>query len=351
MLMLNNSVVFLPESIKPPAVTDDVANFDLGYILSSDEDQPVDYSVTRKCLCAEKKTKPARVYKKPQSEDVMKDLSQKHFAAETDKKLRWVLHTYNEWSEQRNCNHDQVPITCDLDKFVCIEKHTLCHALCRFVCEICKINGEDYPLKTIYEIIIYVQMLLESHGVFWKFFEDPEFSDLKYTVDNIMKERAMSGLGSYIKQATVLSFEQEEFLWQNRYLGISNPEQLVKILLFLLGIHYALCVGAEHCALHSIGHNSQFCFIFKEGIHHILYTEDLGTKNNSGGLRHKKIQTKTVTIFPGPNRDRCPVRIFTLYHCKLPLKRKCTALYLHPKKSNWQDGVWYKVRALGINQL
>ena len=104
----------------------------------------------------------------------------------------------------------------------------------------------------------------------------------------------------------------------------------------------------EHHALHSIWHNSQFHYSFKDGVHHILYTEDLGVKNNSGRLRHKKVWAKT--IFPKLDKDCCPVRIFTLYHCKIPMRRKCGALYLWPKK--WeQDGVWYEDCLMGVNQL
>ncbi len=60
-------------------------------------------------------------------------------------------------------------------------------------------------------------MYLESKGFFFKFFKDKAFSDLKYTCDNIMKERTKAGLGSHVKQASVLSFDQEEYLWQQGF--------------------------------------------------------------------------------------------------------------------------------------
>ena len=156
---------------------------------------------------------------------------------------------YNEWRLQQNKNPDQIPIKCDLVNMQHIQKKPLYNALYKFITEITKINGEEYPPKTIYEIIICVQMYLESKGLFWKFFEDIEFVDLKYTCDNIMKERAKTRLGSYVKQAAVLSYDQEEYLWNNGFLGSSNPEQLVKTVLFLVGIHYVLYAGSEHRAL------------------------------------------------------------------------------------------------------
>lgn len=165
-------------------------------------------------------------------------------------------------------------------KLLNLDKKSVCYSLCRFITEITKVNGEDYLPKTIYEMVSCVQMYLESKGHYFKFFEDPEFSDLKYTCDNIMKEQTKSGLGSYIKQASILSFDQEELLWNQGFLGCSNPDQLLCTLVFLLGIYYALRAGAEHRALRSIGHNSQFKYFFKDGQHHLLYTEDLGTKNS-----------------------------------------------------------------------
>ncbi len=99
-------------------------------------------------------------------------------------------------------------------------------------------------------------MYLESKGYFYRFFEDKEFSDLKFMCDNIMKERAKVGLGSYVKQVEVLSFDQEEYLWQHGFLGSSNPEQLLHTLVFLLCMHCALHAGAEHRALRSIEHTS-----------------------------------------------------------------------------------------------
>ena len=91
-------------------------------------------------------------------------------------------------------------------------------------------------------------MHLESLSLFWKLLDDTDksFMSLKYTVDNIMKERASSTMCSITKQAKVLSYEDEELLWQKGLLGSSTPAQLVKTLLFLIGMQCALLAGGEH---------------------------------------------------------------------------------------------------------
>ncbi len=87
-----------------------------------------------------------------------------------------------------------------------------------------------------------------------------------------------------------------------------------------------------------------------DGVRHLIYNEDLGTKTNHGGLKHKQNPVKEVIIFPQPNRARCPVAIFYLYHCKIPLKRKTEALYLHPCK-NYSPDSWYEDHPIGVNAL
>ncbi len=115
-------------------------------------------------------------------------------------------------------------------------------------------NGDEYPLKTIYEMVICVQMYLETQGIFWKLLDDSDsFVQLRYTVDNLMKEKASIGLGSQVKQAQVISYTDEDYLWMNSYMGMTNPEQLVHTVRFVIRLHYALRAGGEHKSLHSIG--------------------------------------------------------------------------------------------------
>ncbi len=127
--------------------------------------------------------------------------------------------------------------------------------------------------------------------------------------------------------------------------------QLVKTLLFLISMQCALHAGGEHHSLRPLGFNSQFKMTFLGGVWHLVYTEDLGTKTNPGGLYHKKVKPKQVTIYPNTeNRDHCLVALFVKYHSKLPMNRKCSALYLQPCKV-FTDRAWYMDSPMGINTL
>ena len=61
-----------------------------------------------------------------------------------------------------------------------------------------------------------------------------------------------------IRQADIITFADEDWMWIMGILGIERTEQLVKTLLFVLGIACVLRAGKEHCTLRSIGFNSQF---------------------------------------------------------------------------------------------
>lgn len=82
-----------------------------------------------------------------------------------------------------------------------------------------------------------------------------------------------------------------------------------------------------------------------------MYSKDLGLKTNKGGLHHKKIKYKEVIIFPNlENYAWCLVNIFYKYHCKLPLKCNCSALYIRPRKV-FTDDAWFQDSPVGINKL
>ncbi len=191
---LRNNVVIVAE----PRETDQ-PNFDLGYHVNSDSDNELSHKshpvfkvpdVPTSSQKKHQREKVQCVFKQPRSDDDMKKMGQKKFAEETYKKMRWVVNMYHSWHITHNRNPDAVPIKADLDNPVTLEKKMLCYALCRFITKIKKLNGEDYPPKTIYKMLVCIQMHLETQGMFWKLLNDKEenFIQLRYMCDNLMKE-------------------------------------------------------------------------------------------------------------------------------------------------------------------
>ena len=56
-------------------------------------------------------------------------------------------------------------------------------------------NGQDFPGKTLYHIVVCVQFHLECMGFAFKLINDPAFCDLKFTLDNTMKAQVCQGIG------------------------------------------------------------------------------------------------------------------------------------------------------------
>ena len=82
----------------------------------------------------------------------------------------------------------------------------------------------------------------------------------------------------------------------------------------------------------------------------IRYTEVIGLKTNKGGLKYRKVEPKSVDLYPSQNPDRCPVNIILRYLSLIPKDHKCTAFYLLPV-TKFKPGNWYQDRPAGVNRL
>ena len=181
--------------------------------------------------------------------------------------------------------------------------------------------------------------------------DDEQFCVVRYTLDDIMKDKCAHGIGTIVRQVQVLSFTDKDLLWQLGLLGTDHPQQLLNMVVFMFGLSCALRAGKEHRTLHSLGFKSQLSFHYdNNGRRYLLYREDIGGKTNKGGLKHCKVDPKIVSVYSSKNPYRCPVAIVDKYMSKLPLKRKTNALYLR-LKANYSPTVWYVDRPVGVNTL
>ncbi|CAG2252454.1 unnamed protein product [Mytilus edulis] len=91
-------------------------------------------------------------------------------ADNTKKKMRWAINVFRKWQLERNelAKRDE-NISCIAPDIEEMTKDELCYSLSRFVCEVIKENGEDYPGQTLYEILINIQMHFEQKGKCYKF--------------------------------------------------------------------------------------------------------------------------------------------------------------------------------------
>ncbi|CAC5409552.1 unnamed protein product [Mytilus coruscus] len=112
-------------------------------------------------------------------------------ADDTKKKMRWAINVFRKWELAKRDEN----ISCIQPDLEEMTKDELCYSLSRFICEVIKENGEDYPGQTLYEILITIQMHFEQLGKCYKFVNDERFLQVKNTLDYTMKQRAYAGLG------------------------------------------------------------------------------------------------------------------------------------------------------------
>ena len=100
----------------------------------------------------------------------------------------------------------------DMHDVKTLDKGSFVFALCKFITEVMKVNGEEYP-NTLKELVYCIQMYLHSRKVFWLILDrsDTVLLDVFYVLDNEMKRRCAEGLGM-VKSATPIKVSTEEKL-------------------------------------------------------------------------------------------------------------------------------------------
>ncbi|XP_046367712.2 transcriptional regulator QRICH1-like [Haliotis rufescens] len=159
-----------------------------------------------------------------------------------------------------------------------------------------------------------------------------------------MKKLAARGIGIVKRKADIISCEQEDILWDKGILGDDTPQKLLDTLLYLNGISFCLRRGEEHHSLKL----SNFSFVEKNGIMHLKYCEGI-TKTNSGGLKHKALDRKTIVVDPNAEKkERCLVRLHQKYLSLRP--QSCDTFYLRPLRYPRVD-VWFCTVPIGRQTL
>ena len=133
------------------------------------------------------------------------------FAKTTENKCLWAVRLFNTWKLDRNERVIRDPalnISPIKTELLEMTKDELCYVLSRFILEVRKVNGDEYPSETLYEIIIFIQLYLECNGRVFKFLNDDAFTPLKNTLDARMKELSAKGRTTPRRRAEIIT-EQE----------------------------------------------------------------------------------------------------------------------------------------------
>ena len=171
-----------------------------------------------------------------------------------------------------------------------------------------------------------------------------------------MKERVTNSIGLVKKQAEYISFEYEEKLWSQNVLREDTPDKCRNTVLFLLGMNLALRAGDENYDLRRNCQMKPSQLSFRknsEGVKCLVYTEDITTKTNDGGLRSMGKECKVVWVYPSKNTICDPVCLVEKYISLCPpviVKTKKLNFYLRSLEKCTLNQ-WYGEQVVGPNSI
>lgn len=190
-------------------------------------------------------------------------------------------------------------------------KSTLNQLLKLFIPSLKKLDGSEFPPRSVKEIVALVQHFF-NHELKkdWSIFKDIEFEEARVVLDAQMKHLGRVGAAKPTRRAKVVSIELEDSLWEKGVLGQSNGRQLVDTLVYMIGLHCGLRACAEHRAL---VFGDQLQLVVENGVEKIIYTECV-SKNRSFGIRHSNIEPKVVSVYKNTlHPERCLVQLYKVY--------------------------------------
>ena len=228
------------------------------------------------------------------------------------KTLEDIKYCTNLWSEWQR--HRQETLGDSIPNLTELNRRELQYWLTRFVLEVRKRDGSEFPPNTLHHISCGLMRHLRWNGQpSIDFFTDSDFSEFKATLDAEMKPLQSEGIGSKKKQAEVLPQDDEELLWRRGLLGDATPQTLVDTMVFMNGLYFALRSGKEHRQLRS--DPCQIELIERPGERpYLKYSEDV-SKNHPGGLRGRKAKPKVVIHHANQDHtERCFVKLFKRYN-------------------------------------
>ena len=109
----------------------------------------------------------------------------------------------------------------DLESLFTFSAGDLEYALCRFVREVKKIDGSNFPPNTVRELVTLIQMHLHKNSIIWKLLSGEKFANLCNVVDNTIKERTAMELGVKCS-SSVMSLESGNKMFDDGISGEDN---------------------------------------------------------------------------------------------------------------------------------
>ena len=182
-------------------------------------------------------------YGKPITDQEILEACMKAIPKKTQQGTEYCVRMWNSWRNNRIKQDFDIPQLTESDKNI------QAHWLARFIIEVRKINGCEYPPNTLYHIVngIMRHVCMSNPGT--DFYNDAKFSGFISSLNAEMKRLKSKGIGSTQKQAEPLSPQTEELLLERKILGNHTLQALLNTIIFMNGLYFAFRSEDEHYSL------------------------------------------------------------------------------------------------------
>ena len=140
----------------------------------------------------------------------------------TAKNNRWAKSLFLDWLGERNAtirnNGSQKDQTNEMGRLTLLSDGSdeeLCTWLSRFLMEVRKTTGEDYPSSTLHNLLCALQRVVRERKKRPKidFFRDPLYAELRNTIDIVCRSLHGRGVGVEKARTSSICYDEEEALW------------------------------------------------------------------------------------------------------------------------------------------
>ena len=105
------------------------------------------------------------------SDEKMKELQKETIKKRTFVKIKWAVKVFSDWQTNFLSSSDTFDVRVyesDIDRVDLLEKESFEFSMCKFLSEVRKVNGDEYPGKTLYHMVVSIQKHLVTKGKKWK---------------------------------------------------------------------------------------------------------------------------------------------------------------------------------------
>ncbi len=258
-------------------------------------------------------------FAKPISEQELTDLRKSAIPSNTKMTTEWGVRLWNEWATSRVGKKSDKPEILPLSTpLLELPTSDLAHWLAKFVLEVRKKNGSEYPPKSLYALVCCFKRYFETnkiHNVNPLNPSDSAFGEFRSVIDAEMRRLHRNSLGTSSRQAEPITPDEEAILWTTGQFGTHNGQALLNTVYYYNCKVFGLRSYDEHKNLACSQYTKK---VDEQGRVYLEYT-DYGNKTNRGGLSNLKLQAKCIRQYENSDdEEHCVVNIFVTYFSFIP---------------------------------